>query len=153
MPEQYKDKITKILHALTDVKVLGQVAIAVIVLLVSWSGVKAIQTNYELQKDIAKLKQEVAIAELENKNLELQNQYLETEHFLELSVRQHFGKAANGEKIYLVPKDIAIKHAPKIEAQKAKKDKEDPKPTYQKNLEAWSNFFFRKGDNKLINES
>jgi len=37
----------------------------VIVLLISWSGVKSIQTNYGLQKQISKLQQENDVAKLQ----------------------------------------------------------------------------------------
>ena len=35
---------------LRDIRFAGQVVFAVIVLMISWSGVKAIQLNYNLQK-------------------------------------------------------------------------------------------------------
>lgn len=139
------------IKSLSDVRVLGQVVFVVIVLLVSWSGVKAIQTNFELQKRIAKLEQEVAIAELENQNISLQNQYLETDQFLELAARQQFGKAAPGERVYLVPTEVALRHTVDLEKEKSATKKTSEKPRYQKNLEAWVNFFFRQSDNKLLN--
>lgn len=149
---QLKDYFIRGIKSLSDTRVLGQFVFVVIVLLVSWSGVKAIQTNYDLQKQISKLRQEVAIAELENRNLELRNEYLETDHFLELAAREQFGKAAKGERVYIVPKDVALKNAPQTEQASEQKSQTD-KPAYQKNLEAWTDFFFRKSDNKLIRES
>lgn len=136
--------------SLSDVRVLGQIVFVIIVLLVSWSGVKAIQTNFELQKRIAKLEQEVVIAELENQNLSLANQYLETDQFLELAARQQFGKAAPGEKVYLVPTEVALSRTVETAVTKTAAEKTSDKPKYQQNLEAWVNFFFRSTDNKLL---
>ncbi len=150
MLQKIKNKVPEYVKLLSDVRVLGQIVFVVIVLLVSWSGVKAIQTNFELQKKIVKLEQEVAIAELENQNLSLQNQYLETDQFLELAARKQFGKAARGEKVYLVPQEVALKHAPAAMEQKTVGEKKADKPKYQQNLEAWVNFFFRNSDNKLL---
>lgn len=144
-------KTKAFIKSLSDLRVLGQIIFVIIVLLVSWSGVKAIQTNFELQKKISKLEQEVAIMELENQNLALENQYLETDQFLELAARQQFGKAAPGEKVYLVPTEVALRHTIDTNQQKSAAEKASDKPQYQKNVEAWINFFFRESDNKLLN--
>ncbi len=150
MLEKIKTNTFSYIKSLGDIRVLGQTVFVIIVLLTSWSGIKAIQTNYELQKKIVRLEQQVEIAELENQNLELSNKYLETDQFLELSVRRQFGKAGSGEKIYVVPKDVALKYAPSIESTSEKDKQKTDKPWYQENLEAWLNFFFRKSNNKLL---
>ena len=108
MIDTLKTKIIEFVKSLTDLRVVGQVFFAVIVLLISWSGVKAIQANYELQKKIVQLEQEVEISKLENDNLKLENKYLETDEFLELAARRQFGKAAPGETLYIVPKRVAL---------------------------------------------
>jgi cell division protein FtsB len=142
--------IFQYIKSLSDIRALGRTVFVIIVLLTSWSGIKAIQTNYELQKDIVKLEQQVEIVELENQNLELSNKYLETDQFLELSVRRQFGKAAPGEKIYVVPKNVALKYSPELQTISEKDGKGTAKPRYQQNLEAWLNFFFRSSNNKLL---
>lgn len=151
MFDYIKTKIKEFIKSLSDLRVVGQVFFAIIVLLISWSGVKTIQTNYELQKKIVRLQQEVEISRLENENLKLQNKYYETDAFLELAARRQFGKAAPGETVYIVPKRVALAHvsqtsAPTTKVASAKK------PTYQENLEAWSAFFFRKSQNKLLQD-
>ncbi len=148
MFEKLKTKIVEFIKSLTDLRVVGQVFFAIIVILISWSGVKAIQANYELQKKIVRLEQEVEISKLENDNIKLENKYLETNEFLELAARRQFGKAAPGETLYIVPKKVALAQVtpPADEAAKAS----SKKPQYQQNLEAWSSFFFRKSQNKLL---
>lgn len=150
MIETIKTKTLQYIKSFTDIRVLGQTIFVIIVLLTSWSGIKAIQTNYELQKKIVRLEQQVEIAELENQNLELSNKYLETDQFLELAVRRQFGKAAPGERVYVVPQEVAMKHAPKLPDENADSKKQTTKPWYQANLEAWLNFFFRDSNNKLL---
>lgn len=151
MIQKVKTKIIEFLKSLSDLRVVGQLFFAVIVLLISWSGVKAIQANYELQKKIARLEQEVEINQLENDNLRLENKYLETDEFLELAARRQFGRAAPGETLYIVPKRVAMTYITQPPAETIEKAS-SKKPSYQENLEAWSGFFFRKSQNKLLDD-
>jgi len=132
-----------------DIRFVGQVVLAIIVLLASWSTVSAIQTNYELQKQVSELEQKVEISRLEAQNLRLKNQYLETDTFLELAARRQFGRAAPGEKVLLVPKDVALAYTVTEEDADLQATVETNKPAYQQNLEDWSNFFFRNADIQL----
>lgn len=151
MYEKIKTKIPEFAHSLTDIRVVGQVFFAVIVLLISWSGVKAIQSNYDLQKQIVRLEQKVEITKLENENIKLKNKYFETDEFLELAARRQFGKAAPGETLYIVPKRVAMANVT-VKSEEVTKKAEKKKPKYQQNLEAWSAFFFRKSQNRFLQE-
>lgn len=115
------------------------------VLLASWSGVKVIETNYELQKQIAQLDQQNQIQELINANLKLQNEFYKTDTYLELSARKQFGKGAPGEKLMLVPKSVALLHAKELPADKSKnsESQSDDKQESQSNFSAWMDFLFR----------
>lgn len=134
------------LKRLHDVRTLGLGVFVILVLLTTWSGIKVIQTNYELEKRIVTLQQQNEVQELENANLRLRNQYYNTDQFLELAARRQFGKAAPGEKVMLVPKEVALRHAVDVSGQ-AKSEEPTAsadKPTYQKNFEAWINFFLHR---------
>lgn len=147
MLQQIKEKASYYSHRLTDVRFLGQVIFVIIVLLVSWSTARAIQTNYELQRQIAELKKENEIQRLRNDNIKIKNQYLNTDEYLELTARKQLGKAAPGEVVVIVPKDVAknntVASTVKSDSQ-VQEQIESSKPTYQKNLEAWGQFFFRR---------
>src|ERR1700677_3454734 len=106
----YKHTILAIVNRLNDVRFVGQMLFLVIVLLISWSGVKVIQTNYSLQKQISVLKQQNNLQKLQNENLALQNQYYNSNQYLELSARQNFGLAAQGEKEIVVPRQVALSY-------------------------------------------
>lgn len=108
---------------LRDVKFAGQMLFVVVVLLISWSGVKAIQSNYGLQKQISALQQQDQVAKLENTNLQLQNEYYNSDQYLELSARQNFGLAAPGETELLVPKNVALAHTAALPTTTPKTDK------------------------------
>jgi len=141
---QYKDKALSYLQRMSNLRFAGQVVFVVIVLLVSWSGIKSIQTNYGLQKQISALKQQNELQKLENDNLALQNQYYNSNQYLELAARQNFGLAAAGEKEVIVPTKVALAYT--VNLQKAAKPSE-PKtkqPAYQRNFESWVNFFLHR---------
>lgn len=133
---------------LRDVRVVGLLVFGVIVLLVSWSGVNVIQTNYELQQQIARLEQQTQVSDLENNNLKLKNQYYNTDQYLELQARRQFGKAAPGEKLLLVPKSVALAHTVGLsdEDNEPTAKPQTRKPAYQRNFEAWVNFFLHRSD-------
>ncbi len=132
---------------LNDVRFVGQVIFVIIVLLVSWSGVKTIQTNYGLQKQISALRQQNAIQQLQNNNLELQNQYLNSNQSLELSARQNFGLAAPGEKEIVVPANVALAYTTNLPSPTKPAAASSHQPAYQRNFQAWIDFFLHRQSN------
>ena len=138
-------KLLGLLDILTGVMV-GLLTFGIIAVLVTWSGIKAVQTNYDLQKQISGLEQQNKVNELENKNLELQNQYYNTDQFLELAARRQFGKAAPGETEVLIPKSVALVHSVDLskQTQTITAKPTTTKPKYQQNFEAWVNFFLHR---------
>jgi len=135
----------KSLKGLFELRTIGQLVFAVIVLLVSWSGVKVIQSNYELQKQISAMEQVNAVQTLENNNLRLKNQYLNTDQYLELSARSHFSKAAPGETLLIVPDSVSLAHSVPETHAKAAVALQDTRPWYERNFNAWLDFFFHRG--------
>lgn len=143
--KNYQQKIYSFLLSLRDVRFAGLVLFAVIVLLISWSGVKSIQSNYELQKQISRLEQQNEVSKLQNKNLKLQNEYYKTNQYLELSARQNFGLAKPGEIELIVPKKVALSYTVNLAKSEPKQNHPSTKkPTYQRNFEAWVNFFLHR---------
>lgn len=130
---------------LQDTRALGLILFGLIAVMVTWSGVKAVQTNYALQKEISRLQQENEVKKLENTNLGLKNQYYNSDQYLELAARQSFGKAAPGETVVLIPRDVALAHT--IEpSKKPEKPAAGQKPKYQQNFEDWIDFFLQRTD-------
>jgi hypothetical protein len=111
--------------------------------MITWSGIGAIQTNYDLQKQISQLNQENANKELENKNLALENQYYNTNQYLDLQARALLGKGEPGETLILVSKTAADSQlAP--EPKTTTVNSNPQKPKYQQNFEAWMSFYFHR---------
>ena len=139
---QYQKQIEYYFARLQDVQFLGQVAFVIIVLLISWSGVKSIQTNYALQKDITGLKQQNDLQVLENENTRLGNDYYKSDQYLELSARESFGLAAPGEKQVIVPESVALSKTEGVVVPGAQVLKI---PTVKRNnFEAWVDFFLHR---------
>jgi cell division protein FtsB len=139
---------TAVLKALQDVHTLGLVAFAVIAVLITWSGIKVIETNYGLQKDIARLQQENEVQKLENRNLELKNEYYKTDEYLDLEARKNFGLAAPGETVLVVPKQVAMKYAGSAQVKGASTDVPNRKiPSYERNFNAWLDFLLHRSSN------
>lgn len=138
-------KISDFVRRLGDTRFAGQVVFVVIVLLISWSGIKTIQTNYELQKQISGLKQQSDVQKLQNNNLALQNNYFNSDQYLELSARQNFGLAQPGEKEIIVPESVALSYTVDPPSDKPS-SASDQQPTYQKNFQSWVDFFLHRQD-------
>lgn len=141
--EKFK-KYRPYLDEAKDIRVVGLLAFGIVVLLVSWSGIKAIDTNYQLQKEISELQQQNDVQELRNKNLKLENQYYETTQYLELSARQNFGLARPGEVELIVPRDVALAYTVPIEVEQQEKTAARAAPFWQQNFQAWVNFFLHR---------
>ena len=129
---------------LNDVRVIGSITFLIIVLLVSWSGVKAIQTNYDLQKQVVTLQQQNNLSRLKNTNLQLQNEYYNSNQYLELSARQNFGLGNQGETELMVPSNVALSHLVKGPTYAAATTPVNHKSWVESNLTAWLDFFLHR---------
>lgn len=141
--QTYFSTIVGYITSLRDVRVAGQLLFVIIVLLVSWSGVKAIEANYTLQKQIAAQEEQNRLQELENANLQLQNSYYNSPQYLELSARQNFGLGKPGETELIVPKSVALAYTVPIPERAAPTPHSEP-PAYQRNLQSWMDFFLHR---------
>lgn len=121
----------------------GIYLIAVVSLSVAWASTKAIQRNYQLMKEISVLEQEADIAEQKVANQKLENEYYKSDSFLELAARSQLNKAAPGEKLMIVPREVALSKLPAGSEQD-----EEFKETIQAKLpnwQAWLQFLTGRG--------
>lgn len=144
MQEKIKIIVSK-LEFLKDPRSLGLIAFGVIVLLVTYSGIKVAQDNYDLAKKISVQQQKNDVAKLENENLKLSNQYYQTDQYLELAARRQFGRALPGERMYMIPDDVALRftadppEAPKTQSN-AGSTPVSKQPKFVQNINAWIDF-------------
>jgi cell division protein FtsB len=131
------------IQQLTDIRNLVFYAFSILTLAITWSGIKTVQSNYELQKKIAAIQQQNAVLQLQNQNTDLQNKYLNTNEYLDLAARQNLGLAAPGETVLLIPSTVAMKYIDSsLVHQKSPLEQAAPdkRSKYAKNLEAWRDF-------------
>jgi cell division protein FtsB len=142
--EPYAVAVQAYVLSLRDVRNVGLLVFTVIVLLISWSGVKSIQTNYGLQKQVVQLQQENQVSGLENSDLALQNQYYGTNQYLDVTARENLGLGQPGETELLVPQNVALAHTVKMPGT-SKTSSEVPKlPFWQRNFQDWVAFFLHR---------
>jgi len=138
--QTFRNKLSS--KGLDDPRLLGLVLLAIIGLSVVWNGARVVQQNYGLLRKIALLEDENRILELENSNKRIQNEYYKTVEFAELKARRVNGKASPGERVYIVTNKIALNSLKTSETETLSPDTETEKPKYQRNFEAWMDFFF-----------
>ena len=133
-------------YQLQDVRTWGLVVFACMAAAVTWSGAKAIQLNFDLQKKVVALVEQNKLQSLQNQTQSLKNEYLKSDEFKELSARRLYGKAAPGERLYVVPKDVALKYVSAQPVSVPFKAAVQPikLPAYQQNTQDWLDFFFHR---------
>lgn len=141
---QYFDRIKTYILSLRDVRNVGMLAFVVLVIIVSYSGARAVQTNYSLQKQVYELSKANEVSRLTNANLELTNKYYDTSQYLEVTARQNLGLAALGETELLVPKAVALAHTVDMPEDQKTAEVEKVLPFWQRNFRDWMNFFLHR---------
>ncbi len=122
---------------------IGIYVVAIVSISVAWAGTKAIQRNYQLLREVAVLEQEADISRQRVENQKLLNEYYKSDAFLELAARRQLNKAAPGEKLLIVPKEVALSKLPESTQDKADSDK-DTKADLA-NWQAWLRFLTGRG--------
>ena len=102
-----------------------------------WGSLGVMQRNYTLQQTLNRKNQELQLAELETRRLELEQQYFTTAEFQELAVRARMGKGLPGEKVLILPKQEETS-APIAPASNRPSVRTAP----PSNFEQWMNFLF-----------
>lgn len=144
--DYFRNKIDNVKQKLSDkglydVRLVVLALVGLIAMSVFWNGAKIIQQNFELSRKVVQIQQKNEVLELENRNKELQNQYLATDEFAELTARRVFGKASPGERVYIVPEDVAIASLT-VPPEEITPEQPAERPQYRKNLDAWLNIYF-----------
>lgn len=149
--KQYQEHISAFVTVWSDPRRLGMVVFVVIALLITWSGAKVITTNYALQKDIAIMEQQNEVRRLQNQNLELENKFYETDEYLEMEARRHFGKALPGETVWVVPREVALRYVTEPTRVAAEEAETAQVPSGARaNFNAWLDFLLHRSSREEI---
>lgn len=74
-----------------------------------WGTVGTLGRNFELQQQVDQLDSQVELARLQNQNLTFQQNYYQSQEYLELSARELLGRVAPGERVIILPDSRDIK--------------------------------------------
>lgn len=122
-----------------DARTIGLIAVLAVAVSVTYSSAKIIHKNYQLEQQITQLQQENMLKEQINKNQKLKNEYYTTDAFLDLAARRYFNKAAPGETLVLVPKDIAMSYTTPLPSP-ADTSNAPKEPSFINNWRLWLDF-------------
>jgi cell division protein FtsB len=139
-----KIKNNPTLKMILDTRNLGLYILAIITLSVTWSSIKVIQKNYEIEKQITVLQQQVDVLDQQTKNQKLINEYYKTDAFLDLAARKYFGKALPGEQFISVPQEVAVKYTHPEAAAASTDANSKTKSKIIQNWQDWINFFLHR---------
>lgn len=134
-------------YQLDDPRTWAMMVFAVLAAMVTWNGAASIQQNFALQKRVVTLQEQNKVQKLQNETQKLRNEYYKTDEYKELSARRLFGKAAPGERVYVVPKEVATsKVGPAVTTKVEAPAQTNPLqlPKYQQNVQDWLDFFFHR---------
>ncbi len=138
---KYKEFLIDQFSKFEDIKFTGQVVFGIIVLLIFWSGARAIESNFNLQKQINNLNEQNNVINLQNNNIALQNEYYKSNQYIELQARQNLGLAFPGEKELIVPSSVALKY---IVNTNNMQNNSISHQSSQNNVSDWINFFWHR---------
>lgn len=140
-----KQKIRPVLYKLKHQLLTPRNLVVIISGLValSWvlSAIMAMQQNYNLQKELDKRRQKLAIIKLETEALNFENEYYKAAEYQELAVRQSLGLAGTDEKILMLP---PYSQWVKDKQQEQSQIKSEIEPKIS-NFNQWINFLFGGG--------
>lgn len=141
-------KVAGYMVELRDVRNLGLVVFVSIILLISWSGARVIQTNYALERQVQQIRQQNDLQRIKNTNLSLQNKYYDTPQYREVTARQNYGLAKPGETVVSIPHGVAMRYTVKPldsgHSTSSRGGSLQDAPLWQRNLTAWTDFFMHR---------
>lgn len=104
-----------------------------------WGSLSVMQRNYTLQRTLDRKQQELQVAELQTRNLELEANYYKTREYQELAVRERLGKGNPGEKVLLLPVSTTTPASAAVAPASTSGASSEDTPS---NLQQWLDFLF-----------
>jgi cell division protein FtsB len=118
----------------------------IMVLFVLYSLIGIIYRNYNINKQMKGLREEIAFLKEDSIEQESRMLYYKTDAYLEKNLREKLGYQKEGEKVYALPRKDPEREKI-IEEQKKYQSQEDSKL----NILKWYDFFFQKDKTPIVN--
>lgn len=135
-----KDKIRKAKYNLKHDFPLDRFLFAVALLFFAacvWGTISSVTRNWELEQRLASRRKELELTKLEVESAKLENEYLASEEYQELSARAKQNKSLEGETLVYLPKNserAKTKHKDAVII--------DTEEDTRTNFEKWMSFLF-----------
>ena len=135
-----KDKIRKAKYNLKHDFPLDRFLFAVALLFFAacvWGTISSVTRNWELEQRLASRRKELELIKLEVESAKLENEYLASEEYQELSARAKQNKSLEGETLVYLPKNserAKTKHKDVVVI--------DTEEDTRTNFEKWMSFLF-----------
>lgn len=135
-----KDKIRKAKYNLKHDFPLDRFLFAVALLFFAacvWGTISSVTRNWELEQRLASRRKELELTKLEVESAKLENEYLASEEYQELSARAKQNKSLEGETLVYLPKNserAKTKHKNVVII--------DTEEDTRTNFEKWMSFLF-----------
>ena len=141
---EFNKRIRLLTKSFKDKKNLSQLIIVIIVVLISWSGIKAIYLNASIRNQIVNANQENINQKLTNQDLNYQNSYFSSSEYVRLQARANFGLGDPGEREVIVPLTVANSFIPTAKSTSSTKSLVLPNSNAQNNISSWVNYFINR---------
>ncbi|MCA9347594.1 hypothetical protein KC930_03385 [Candidatus Saccharibacteria bacterium] len=125
---------------LTRVDLLAAAVIAVVILAVTINTSIVIMQNYNLQRQVDIAQQKVDIAQAELDNQRLKNTYYTSDSYLDIAARKQLNQGLPGEKLVIVPHDVAMSYVKDINLETQTVDQADTQDEALSNFQKWLRF-------------
>lgn len=128
-------------HLRHDYLTMNNVVIGIALLIGAgwaWGSIGMMQRNYDLQKQLDARVRQQKLAELETRNLTLQQRYYRSSEYQELAVRERVGLARPGEKALVLPPNTQTAINADVDVVDESPQSTEPVSNFQQ----WMNFLF-----------
>ena len=103
-----------------------------------WGTISSVTRNWELEQRLSSRQKELELTKLEVESAKLENEYLASEEYQELSARAKQNKALEGEVLVYLPKNSERAKTKHEESALTTKTEEDTRTNFEK----WMSFLF-----------
>lgn len=115
---------------------LARIVILLVILYIIFNIGKSINNNYQINQKIAKLNQEIAELESDNRQAENINLYYQTDAYKEIEARRQLGLKKPDEKVVIIPENSSDSSAVDDYIKNNQSEEDNSLPNYRK----WWNY-------------
>ena len=110
-----------------------------VALMITWKIIDQANHNYKLHQQAAEIQARIDLLNQQRKNQALDNEFLRSDYYLDLAIREQKGELLPGESVYVIDRSEINQRRDSYRPQG--ETEEEPEIEYT-NLEKWWNFIW-----------